>query len=306
MSPVCTAAPAKVAAQPEKVISLTEARHGFETGLVRHESSRVPLPDPPANLARVVRYDSPAGKLKAYLTQAPEDGKRHPAIVWITGGDSSTLDASIFQPAPPEDDQTASAFRQAGIITMYPSLRGGNDNPGFKEGFFGEVDDVRAAADFLATQYSVDPQRIYLGGHSTGGTLALLVAESTDRFRDVFAAGPVDDVRRYGGEFLPFDTTYPREVTLRTPAHWLPSIHSPVFVFEGTEKPSNIGSLQAMEKASHNPLIHFHPVAGATHFTALAPLTRLIADKIVHDDGPATNIAFTKGELRGLFPRQPR
>ena len=32
---------------------------------------------------------------------------------------------------------------------MFPSLRGGNNNPGSKEGFFGEVDDVLAAADLL-------------------------------------------------------------------------------------------------------------------------------------------------------------
>ena len=40
---------------------------------------------------------------------------------------------------------------------MFPSLRGGNDNPGAKEGFLGEVDDVIAAADFLAKQPYVDP-----------------------------------------------------------------------------------------------------------------------------------------------------
>ena len=86
---------------------------------------------------------------------------------------------------------------------MFPSLRGGNDNPGRKEGFLGEVDDVLAAADFLATVDYVDPRRLYLGGHSTGGTLVLLVAESSDRFRAVFSFGPVDDVSGYGGAVPP-------------------------------------------------------------------------------------------------------
>ena len=36
---------------------------------------------------------------------------------------------------------------------------------------------------FLAAQPYVDPARIYLGGHSTGGTLALLVAECSETFR---------------------------------------------------------------------------------------------------------------------------
>ncbi len=33
---------------------------------------------------------------------------------------------------------------------MYPSLRGGNKNPGYIETFLGEVDDVIAAARYLA------------------------------------------------------------------------------------------------------------------------------------------------------------
>jgi dipeptidyl aminopeptidase/acylaminoacyl peptidase len=60
---------------------------------------------------------------------------------------------------------------------MFPSLRGGNDNPGRHGGFYGEVDDVLAAHDYLSRQPYVDPKRIYPGGHSTGGTLALLTAE---------------------------------------------------------------------------------------------------------------------------------
>ena len=74
---------------------------------------------------------------------------------------------------------------------MYPSLRGGNNNPGHMESFFGEVDDVLAARALLAKLPYVDPERIYLGGHSTGGTLALLVAECSGAFRGVFAFGPV-------------------------------------------------------------------------------------------------------------------
>ena len=67
-----------------------------------------------------------------------------------------------------------------------------------------------AAADYLARQDYVDPKRIYLGGHSTGGTLVMLVAESTDRFRAVFSFGPADDVRGYGPSYLPFDTSEPQ------------------------------------------------------------------------------------------------
>jgi hypothetical protein len=52
-----------------------------------------------------------------------------------------------------------------------------------------------------------------------------------------------------------------------------------------------------------NPLAHFYPVRGADHFSILAPTTRLIAGKILRDDGPAANIAFTEEELHRPFAR---
>src|SRR5262249_2655167 len=147
---------------------------GFQTKLVRKEAAKEAVPQPPGRLFRVIRYDSPAGKLAAYLSPDPQDGKKHPAVVWVFGGFDNGIGETAWEDAPPSNDQSASAFRRAGIIMMYPSFRGGNDNPGFKEGFYGEVDDVLAAADYLAKQDYVDSSRIYLGGHSTGGTLALL------------------------------------------------------------------------------------------------------------------------------------
>ena len=282
-------------------MSLTDARKGFQTKIVPGKSDREPIPNPPPKVFRTVRYDAPAGKLAAYLTPDPKDGKKHPAIIWITGGDCNSI-GDVWSPAKLNNDQTAAAYRKAGIVMMFPSLRGGNDNPGVKEGFLGEVDDVLAAADFLAKQDYVDPARIYLGGHSTGGTLVLLVAECSDRFRAVFSFGPADDVRGYPPEFIPFDTTNPREVQLRSPGRWLASIKSPTFVFEGTDQ-GNLDSLQAMARSSTNPKAHFFAVRGASHFSILAPTNRLIADKVLHNDGPTCNLAFTEEELSRPFAK---
>jgi acetyl esterase/lipase len=296
--------PAAMAGRPpEKSVSLKEARRGFKSRLLRMEATGDPVPAPPASLFRTVYYDSPVGKLAAYLSQDPHDGKKHPAILWKFGGFSNSIGETAWEAATPENDQSASAFRRAGILMMYPSLRGGNRNPGYREGFFGEVDDLLAAADYLARQADVDPRRIYLGGHSTGGTLALLAAESTDRFRAVFSFGPVADIRNYGTQDLPFDTSDEREYGLRSPAFWMDSIRSPVFVFEGTEDPSNLVSLQAMARVSRNPAVHFYAARGATHFSILAPLTSLIARKILRDNGPTSNITFTENELDNLFAR---
>jgi dienelactone hydrolase len=282
-----------------KATSLTEARKGFRTKLVPGRSAKEPPPAPPAKLFQIVRYDAPAGKLAAYLSPDPKDGKKHPAIIWITGGDCNSI-GEVWTEAKADNDQTASAYRKAGIVMMFPSLRGGNNNPGVKEGFLGEVDDVLAAADFLAKQNYVDPSRIYLGGHSTGGTLALLVAECSDRFRAIFSFGPADDVRGYDREYIPFDTSNPKEIELRSPGRWLASIKTPTFVFEGTDQ-GNIGSLQAMARTSTNPKAHFLAVRGANHFSILAPTNSLIATRIRRDDGQACNLAFTEEELSKPF-----
>ncbi|HEV3261266.1 MAG TPA: prolyl oligopeptidase family serine peptidase [Gemmataceae bacterium] len=291
-----------VVGQPDQAASLTEARRVFKTVPIRRESGKEPVPEPPPQLFRTVQYDAAAGKLAAYVTPDPKDDKKHPAIIWIAGGDCNSIDQGCWQEGPPSNDQSASAFRKAGVVMMFPSLRGGNDNPGIKESFLGEVDDVLAAAQYLGKQEFVDPNRIYVGGHSTGGTLVLLVAECSDRFRAIFSFGPVDNVAGYGPEYLPFDTSNPREIELRSPGRWLATITSPTFVFEGTVQ-GNIGSLQAMARSSTNPHAHFVAIRGANHFSSLAPTTRLIADKVLRDDGPACNLTFTEEEVSKPFAR---
>lgn len=180
---------------------------------------------------------------------------------------------------------------------MFPSLGGGNDNPGHREGFFGEVDDVLAATEYLARQEYVDPGRIYLGGHSTGGTMVMLVAESSDRFRAVFSFGPADSVSGYDSNDMPFDTSNAKEIELRSPGRWLDSVRSPLFVFEGTVSPTNLASLRSMARASTNRMVRFLPVKGVNHFSILAPTNEIIAAKILRDQVPATNLSFTEEEL---------
>jgi len=280
--------------------TLAEARQGFVTNIAHPDAGGGAPPDPSDGVLRLITYPAPLGDNAAYLTPPPKGDARQPAIIWITGGDANSI-GDVWTPNPPDNDQSAAAFRQAGIVEMYPSLRGGNENPGHREGFYGEVDDILAAADYLAKLPYVDPARIYLGGHSTGGTLVLLTAEISTRFRDVFAFGPADDVRGYGGDFIPQGMTDPTELKLRSPMYWLNGIASPVFVLEGDGLSSNIDALRALQAATTNPNVHFMVIAGATHFSDLAPTTALIARKILADTGPTTNVAFTAAEAASLM-----
>lgn len=281
--------------------SLAEARKGFRTVLMRKERDGTPIPVPPEKVFKLVHYTAPVGKLGAYISPDPKDGNKHPAIIWITGGDSNTI-GELWEDKPAANDQSAAAYRKAGIVMMFPSLRGGNDNPGFREGFLGEVDDVLAAATYLASQPYVDPARIYLGGHSTGGTLVLLTAQSSNRFRAVFSFGPVAQIEGYGSAYLPFDTSNPLEAQLRSPGQWLASIQVPVFVFEGLNG-GNVVDAATMQKKSRNPQLKIIPVQGASHFSVLAPTNRIIAQKILDDTGPTSNISISMDEVTKPFKR---
>ena len=283
-------------AAPKSNPTLADARRGFATKLGGQQPPAEAVPQPPPGVFRLIKYPSPVGDLSAYLTPDPGDGQKHPAIVWITGGDCNSI-GEMWEPAPRENDQTAAAYRVAGIVLMVPSLRGGNDNPGRREGFLGEVDDVLAAADYLAAQPYVDPTRIYLGGHSTGGTLAMLVAEMSDRFRATFAFGPVEDVRSYGAQFTYHQPGNRMEPMLRSPGYWLDSVSTPLFVIDGTD--GNIESLRAMQSKSTNPLVRFVAVPGFGHFDILAPANEAVAAKILADTGQSVGITLSEQELKG-------
>jgi hypothetical protein len=58
----------------------------------------------------------------------PRDGRRHAALVWITGGDSNSLD-NFWTRGAPDNDQSASACREAGLILMFPTQRHVEDYP---------------------------------------------------------------------------------------------------------------------------------------------------------------------------------
>jgi acetyl esterase/lipase len=160
---------------------ILEARQGFTTKLLREERVGEAAEEPPASSGlKLISYAAPLGQNAAYVSADPGDGKKHAAIIWLVGGFSNSISDIAWTPGVASNDQSASGFRAHGIVMMYPSLRGGNTNPGHIETFYGEVDDVLAAARHLASLDYVDPKRIYLGGHSTGGTLALLVAAAAE------------------------------------------------------------------------------------------------------------------------------
>ncbi|XLZ72942.1 prolyl oligopeptidase family serine peptidase [Massilia sp. SR12] len=285
-------------AQPAQESPLVQARQGITTKIIRQGEKFPAIPAPPAGVFERVQYKSPVGALAAYVTPKPDGNGKYPAIVWITGGDSNSLD-EMWTPKPRANDQSAAAYRKKGLVLMLPSLRGGNDNPGQRESFYGEVDDVIAAADYLASLPYVDPKRIYLGGHSTGGTLAMLVAASTSKFRGVFAFGPVASASYYGSNYNYYDLKDMQEIRLRAPILWLGSVRSDMYVLEGADG-GNVEDLRDMQRKNQNQAIRFREVEGKTHFSVLAPANEMIAEKIIAAAKSGGEVDISPADIREM------
>lgn len=288
--------------------SLLKAREGFTTKSVPSKyEPEGPATIPPANLFNLIKYTSPAGQLAAYVTPDPGDGKKHPAVLWAHGGFGG-IDEDFWKTPKADNDQTAQAFRKAGLVLMVPSWRGENDNPGKFEAFYGEVKDLLAARDYLAQLPYVDPTRIYLAGHSTGGTLILLATVSTDKFRAAFSFGGAPDITRavldgnYLGGFMPFDFRSFDESRLRSAINFTGAIQRPTFYFGGASEgyiPDAL-RMQTFAIAAGVPFSVF-PVKNGDHFSILSPITALVAQKILQDTGDTCNITFTQDEVNKTF-----
>ena len=273
--------------------TLADARKGQDAMLTEEVRQDQPAPTPPANVLTMVSYPAAAGETSGYLTPAPTDGKRHPAIIWISGGDQSLGD--FWSPQPADNDQSAAIFREKGLVVFYPSMRGLNGNPGKIEGFYGELDDIVAATKWLKQQPYVDPDRVYLGGHSSGGTLVLLASEYAADWAGVFSFGPVADMSIYHGSVpLPFDRNNEQAMRLRSPIHWLASIKRPTFIIEGNLKDqSNLPELQLLQAENRNENVHFVQGGGCDHFNVLRAGSEIIADAIL-----ANNVASLAQDKR--------
>lgn len=86
------------------------------------------------------------------------------------------------------------------------------------------MDAVLSAYNYVRKLKHVDPKRVYLGGHSTGGTLALFSAASSDKFAGILSLGPT--AADYGKDRSPYEWT-DEERSLRHPIEHVSSIKTP-------------------------------------------------------------------------------
>jgi dipeptidyl aminopeptidase/acylaminoacyl peptidase len=212
-----------------------KARKRFHTKLLRKRPAPYQNCAPTKPPLGVSEIDFPSGtlRLKAWVSRPPADNHRKfPAVLFLHGG--FCFDFS--------DWQVTQAFRDAGFIVMIPLLRGEDGQPGSFTMFYDEVDDAVNAAKYLRKQFYVDPDQLYVAGHSTGGTLTMLAAMTYTHFRAAASFSGSPDAVGYTrhavaiGADVPFDYTDPMELQLRSARVYAASFKCPLRIYYGVDE----------------------------------------------------------------------
>jgi dipeptidyl aminopeptidase/acylaminoacyl peptidase len=210
-----------------------EARQHFVTHLTRSGPApeiAEPLGTPEG--ARLITYKGgPDGSLQlaAWLSQyEPSAATARPAVLFLHGG-NATGDGHWELMRP---------YRDAGFAVMLPTFRGENGQAGIYSGFYDEVSDALAAATFLESQPGIDQNRLFIAGHSNGGTLSLLCAMA----RPFRAAVPISasvNAWRFFDRFrddLCFDASDPEEFVMRSSVCFGTSLKCPTLLLRGMQE----------------------------------------------------------------------
>jgi len=124
-----------------------------------------------------------------YKPQDFDPKHKYPTILWLHGGQESQYDASF--------NFRVQMFAANGYVVVMPNVRGsggrGQDFALSLNKAYGtkDVEDVIAATDYLIEQGYVDPDRLGVGGWSSGGTLTNFVITKTPRFAGAISGASI-------------------------------------------------------------------------------------------------------------------
>jgi alpha-beta hydrolase superfamily lysophospholipase len=126
-------------------------------------------------------FQSDGARLRAVLTSPPESrGRKLPALLMVSALGSPRL---VATPGYSAWREIAYAASRAGFRVLRFELRGSGDSEGedyHASDFDRETADNLAAWDYLAGRDDVDPGKVFVLGHSTGGMIAAVVASKRE------------------------------------------------------------------------------------------------------------------------------
>jgi dipeptidyl aminopeptidase/acylaminoacyl peptidase len=201
------------------------ARQSFRTRLLYTGPSPQPFEAerPPTGVAEIM-YPSGDLRLKAWIARPAQALERAPLVVFLHGGFAFGA----------EDLDMARPYLAAGYAVAVPMVRGENGLGGNYSMFYDEVDDAIAVTAHMKSQPGIDPEHVYLAGHSVGGTLAMLAGLASTHYRAVASfSGSPDQITfcRAWEEIVPFDTANPAEFEMRSPLSYAASFKAPARLF---------------------------------------------------------------------------
>lgn len=223
---------------------LAAARDGFVTQLrVRGPAPQRFRNTSPPKGVKEVEYPSGELALKGWLSDNADGGRKKPAVVYLHGG-------WAFGGGDWDDGKP---FADAGFVLFMPMLRGENGNPGTYESFLGEVDDAIAAGQYVAGLPGVDPDNVFVVGHSVGAVLTTLVSMMPSPYKAAAAFDGYVDMTSWAAgspaELVPYDPDDAWEVQLRDPMAFAGSIRIPLRLYSGDAREVNAELAAAANRA---------------------------------------------------------
>jgi alpha/beta superfamily hydrolase len=206
-------------------------------------------------VSRVVTVDDlrgPAGRLEAVLNTGREDALYAAVVAHPHPLGGGTMHNKVVYHA-------AKAFSSFGLLVLRFNFRGTGLSEGVHDGGRGEVDDVRAALDWMEAQYGLP---LLFAGFSFGSNVGLRACCGDARVRGLVGIGlPVRaEGRDYSYGFLPGCGSVPK-----------------LFISGDHDQFSPRGTLEAVLASAQEPK-ELVWVAGADHFfagTAESPKSKL-------------------------------
>lgn len=174
--------------QSGATLPLILKKTGVVTEIKRPQTPKAPFP----YLIEEVEYINPQSGLKlAGTLTLPENAKSCTSVILISGSGAQDRDETIYGHKP--FFVIADFLTRKGIAVLRVDDRGvggseGNTQNATSEDFAG---DVLAGLEFLKTKKEIDQNKIGLIGHSEGGIIAPMVANSSNNIAFiVLLAGP--------------------------------------------------------------------------------------------------------------------